>query len=52
MKLAENEYKLLRELQHLSKHKRNYVKITVLLMLHLGENEDKIALFLGILCLR
>ncbi len=48
MKLPEDEYKLLRELQHLSKANRNYVKITVLLMLHLGKNEEEIALCLGI----
>ncbi len=48
MKLPESDYQLLRALQRNSKQKRNYVKITVLLMLHLGKNEEEIALCLGI----
>jgi DNA-binding NarL/FixJ family response regulator len=48
MQLSEEEYQLLRELQQNEKHKRNYVKVTVLLMLHLGESEEKISIFLGI----
>lgn len=48
MQLEESEYKLLRGLQRNEKHKRNYVKITVLLMLHLGKSAEDIALSLGI----
>ena len=48
MKLNEQEYKLLREIQQNEKHKKNYVKVTVLLMLHLGESLEKISIFLGI----
>ncbi len=48
MKLSEAEYKLLREIQQNEKHKKNYVKATVLLMLHLGESLEKISTFLGI----
>jgi transposase len=48
MKLSEEEYKLLREIQQNEKHKKNYVKVTVLLMLHLGESLEKISIFLGI----
>jgi hypothetical protein len=48
MKLTDSEYKLLREIQQNEKHKRNYVKVTVLLMLHLGESLEKISIFLGI----
>ena len=47
MKLPDQEYSLLRELQRNSKQKRNYVKITVLLMLHLGKNKEEIAMCLG-----
>lgn len=46
--LPENERKLLREIQRNQKYKRDYVKVTVLLMLDLGETPLKIALFLGI----
>ena len=46
--LLENERKLLREIQRNEKYKRDYVKVTVLLMLDLGESPSKIALFLGI----
>lgn len=46
--LPENERKLLREIQRNEKYKRDYVKVTVLLMLDLGETPLKIALFLGI----
>jgi len=46
--LPENERKLLREIQRNEKYKRDYVKVTVLLMLDLGEIPLKIALFLGI----
>jgi transposase len=48
MKLHEEEYKLLREIQRNEKHKKNYVKITVLLMLHLDNSFENIALSLGI----
>ncbi|MGI8494591.1 MAG: helix-turn-helix domain-containing protein [Pyrinomonadaceae bacterium] len=46
--LPEKERKLLREIQRNEKSKRDYVKVTVLLMLDLGETPAKIALFLGI----
>ena len=46
--LPENERKLLREIQRNEKFKRDYVKVTILLMLDLGETPSKIALFLGI----
>lgn len=46
--LSTKEYELLREMQRNEKHKRNYVKITTLLMLHLGESPEKISLCLGI----
>lgn len=46
--LPENERKLLREIQRNEKYKRDYVKVTILLMLDLGETPAKIALFLGI----
>lgn len=46
--LPEKERKLLREIQRNEKYKRDYVKVTVLLMLDLGEKAEKIALFLGI----
>jgi len=45
--LAENERKVLREIQH-QNNKRDYVKATVLLMLDLKETPQKIAIFLGI----
>lgn len=48
MKLSEEEYKLLREIQQSEKHKRNYVKVTVLLMLHLENSFENIASSLGI----
>ena len=48
MRLSDKEFLLLRELQQNERHKRNYVKITVLLMLHLGTSAENIALFLGI----
>ena len=48
MKLSDTDYSLLRELQQNEKHKRNYVKITVLLMLHLGKSAEEIGLCLGI----
>lgn len=48
MKLPLTEYQYLRELQRSAKHKRNYVKITVLLMLHFGKSKEEIALCLGI----
>ena len=41
MKLSDTDYSLLRELQQNEKHKRNYVKITVLLMLHLGKVQKR-----------
>ena len=46
--LPEKERKILREIQRNEKYKRDYVKVTVLLMLDLGETPQKIALFLGI----
>lgn len=46
--LPEKERKLLREIQRNEKYKRDYVKVTVLLMLDLGEKPEKIALCLGI----
>lgn len=46
--LEEKERKLLREIQRNEKSKRDYVKVTILLMLDLGETPQKIALFLGI----
>ena len=46
--LSEKERKLLREIQRNERYKRDYVKVTVLLMLDLGETPQKIALFLGI----
>jgi transposase len=48
MKLSATDYSLLRELHQNEKHKRNYVKITVLLMLHLGKSAEEIALCLSI----
>lgn len=48
LELNEKERKLLREIQRNEKYKRDYVKVTVLLMLDLGETPQKIALFLGI----
>ena len=48
MQLSEQEYRLLRGLQKSEKHKRNYVKITVLLMLHLGKSVEDITICLGI----
>ena len=48
IELAEKERKLLREMQRNEKDKRDYVKVTVLLRLDLGETPAKIALFLGI----
>jgi len=48
MQLSESEYKLLREMQQNEKHKRNYVKVTVLLMLHIGNSTENISLSLGI----
>ena len=45
--MPENERQVLREIQR-QNNKREYVKATVLLMLDLGENPPKIALFLGI----
>ena len=46
--LPEKERKILREIQRNEKYKRDYVKVTVLLMLDLGETPQKIDLFLGI----
>jgi transposase len=46
--LPENERNLLRRLQRQEKYKRVYVKVTVLLMLDLGESPQKVALFLGL----
>ncbi len=46
--LPEKERELLREIQRNEKYKRDYVKVTVLLMLDLGEKPEQIALFLGI----
>ncbi len=46
--LAEKERKLLREIQRNEKYKRDYVKVTVLLMLDLGQSPQDIALFPGI----
>ena len=46
--LPEKERKLLREIQRNEKDKRDYIKVTVLLRLDLGETPLKIALFLGI----
>lgn len=46
--LPEPDRKVLREIQRNEKYKRDYVKVTVLLMLDLGETPQKIALFLGI----
>ena len=46
--LADQGYELLREMQQNEKYKRNYVKVTTLLMLHLGESPEKVAIFLGI----
>jgi hypothetical protein len=42
MKLSDTEYILLRELQQNEKHKRNYVKITYLMLLHLGKSKKDI----------
>ncbi|MDX2304931.1 MAG: hypothetical protein NW226_19120 [Microscillaceae bacterium] len=36
--LSTEAYENLRKMQRSEKHKRNYIKITVLLMLHLGED--------------
>ena len=47
LELPEKERKLLREIQRNEKYKRDYVKVTVLLMLDLGETPQKIALCLG-----
>lgn len=46
--LAEKERKLLREIQRNEKYKRHYIKVTVVLMLDLGQSPLDIALFLGI----
>ena len=46
--LVEKERKLLREIQRNEKYKRDYIKVTVLLMLDLGQSPADIALFLGI----
>jgi len=46
--LAEKERKLLREIQRNEKYKRDYIKVTVLLMLDLGQSPQNIALFPGI----
>ncbi len=46
--LEEKERKLLREIQRNEKYKRDYVKVTILLMLDLGQSPQNIALFLGI----
>lgn len=46
--LAEKERKLLREIQRNEKYKRDYIKVTVLLMLDLCQSPSDIALFLGI----
>lgn len=46
--LAEKDRKLLREIQCNEKYKRDYVKVTVLLMLDLDQAPQNIALFLGI----
>lgn len=46
--LEEKERKLLREIQRNEKYKRDYIKVTVLLMLDLGQSPPDIALFLGI----
>ncbi len=48
LELAEKERKLLREIQRNEKYKRDYVKVTIVLMWDLGETPQKIALFLGI----
>lgn len=48
MNLSDTDYNTLRELQRQSSHKRNYVKITVLLMVHLGEAPEKISAYLGV----
>ncbi|GAB4487400.1 MAG: hypothetical protein OHK0045_07840 [Raineya sp.] len=48
MRLSEAEYKLLREIQQNEKHKKNYVKVTVLLMLHLDNSLENISVSLGI----
>jgi len=48
MKVSQEEYKLLREIQQNEKHKKNYVKVTVLLMLHLENSFENIASSLGI----
>jgi len=45
--LSEKERKLLREIQRNEKYKRDYIKVTVLLMLDLGQSPQDIALFLG-----
>lgn len=47
-KLSDTEYRFLRELQQNEKHKRNYVKVTVLLMLHLDKSVEEISLCLRI----
>lgn len=46
--LPETERVLLREIQRTAKDKRVYLKVTVLLMLDLGQTPPQIALFLGI----
>jgi transposase len=48
LELSEKERELLREIQRNEKYKRDYVKVTVVLMLDLGETPQKIALVLGI----
>ena len=45
--LSEKERNLLREIQRNEKYKRDYIKVTVLLMLDLGQSPQNIALFLG-----
>lgn len=46
--LSTEAYEHLRQMQRSEKHKRNYIKITVLLMHHLGESAERISVYLGI----
>ncbi len=48
MEIIEDDLSRLRKLQKSEKDKRRYIKITVLLMLNLGDSVDRISTTLGI----
>ena len=47
-KLTDEDRKLLREIQRNEEHKRNYVKVTMLLMLDMEETPERVSAFLGL----